>query len=321
MKNNNKFWGCTVVLTSVLALSTQVFSAPAGEDQIKVLTSAPKKNGETAFSYLVSWRSGDSYIRRANGLAFMNGPDQKKPTNAVDSAHRLERALNSAISYESPIDRGAVAKQNKGEAELLISNKEGFDFVQSTFRDYTNQELTYSLPGKTFQSAGVNVAIDIVLASAVEFIDGFSSAKTDVGSGGMVKVSISGLNPVEINTVGKTKEQIEKEIADALKSKANYSSTPIYPNFEEAKSAHSRNYKAFDGGEIQLPGLSAESITIDMTDPIFGVLAKFSFPDVNKPTDVAGKMPYLVGGIVTIVALLLFYTFRKIDKKNEEPES
>ena len=102
-KNINKLLAGAVALTSVLTLSNQAFAEVAGEDQIRVLTSAPKKKGESSFSYLVSWRAGDSYTRRANGLAFMNGSDHQKPTNAVSSA--LATCLPRIEKAASPISR------------------------------------------------------------------------------------------------------------------------------------------------------------------------------------------------------------------------
>ena len=74
--------------------------------------------------------------------------------------------------------------------------------------------------------------------------------------------------------------------------------TPLYPNYVENGS---RNYKPFDKGEIQLLNLNAKSITINVADSGLGVLTKFSFPDANKPTDVASKAPYIVTALLTLL--------------------
>ncbi|GDX84184.1 hypothetical protein LBMAG43_02260 [Methylococcaceae bacterium] len=68
---------------------------------------------------------------------------------------------------------------------------------------------------------------------------------------------------------------------------------------------------------MQLFNLNAKSITIDVADSGLGVLTKFSFPDVNKPTDVANKVPYIFGVLVTIFLSYLFYVMKiKIRKED-----
>ncbi len=91
---------------------------------------------------------------------------------------------------------------------------------------------------------------------------------------------------------GKTTKQIEQEIASAM-GPAVLSSQPLYPNL---KDRDDRNNKPFDGSEIQLLNLSANSVTIDINDPSVGILTKFKYSDNNQSTD-------LFGDPVTIVAL------------------
>ena len=316
MTINNNILSLAIIFASI-TLPSNVSALSAGEDQIRVQTSAPKKNDETAFSYLVEWRKDSDVTHRSNGLTFIHGPDRTKPTTDVEAARRIAKALNDAMSYESPISRGATAIATKGKPELLVSNKEGFDFTKVTFRDYSNQELTYSIPGKSFSAVSVNVAIDIVYGADIENMEGFSAGIEAKTNGGFVRLTLDGGEPIEIKTDGKTKEEIETELAQALGTKARFSKEPIYPNYLESGS---RNYKPFDGGEIQLFGLGAQSITIDINDSGLGVLAKFDFPDVNKPTDVANKIPYIVGALVAGIIGYVFYS-SKIKNKEEDQEA
>ena len=174
-----------------------------------------------------------------------------------------------------------------------------------TVRDYTNQQLRYNIPGKSFKEASVGVAIDLVYSAAVEYVDGFSTGIKQETAGGFVRVIVDKNSPIEIKTDGKSARQIEDELAQALGSSAHFSSTPIYPNFVELRS---KNFKSFDGGEVQLPNLNAKTIIIDINDSGLGVLTKFDFPDVNKPVDVVGKMPYIIGFLIAGILGLVFYS-------------
>ncbi len=96
-------------------------------------------------------------------------------------------------------------------------------------------------------------------------------------------------------------------MAQALSVNAHFSLSPIYPNFVELKS---RNYKAFDPGEVQLPRLNANSITIDTNDAGLGVLTKFSFPDVHKAERESDNLPYLIA-LLVVAGLSYFLYMRK----------
>lgn len=316
MKNINNKLIATIVFMSFIGLSSITHAQPAGQDEIRILTSAPKRTGQTAFSNLIGWRKGSGYEGRANGLTFINGSDEKKPMSGVEVAHRIVVSSTGAMSYEAPGDRGAKVEQAKGKAEILLSNKEGFDFSHTTFRDYSNQKLSYNIPGKSFQSANVEISINLVYSAIVEFVMATTTNKTTEASGGWVKVLIDNDPLIEIKTDGKTTEQIEKELANELKGKGVFSKTSIYPNHVESSS---RNYKAFDGGEVQLLRLSANSITIDINDPSLGVITKFDFPDVNKPVDVANRMPYIIGFTVLLVIAGLVFLNRR--KNNDEGDA
>jgi len=298
-----------LILLSTFVIMPNVASAlPAGQNQLLLQTGTPKRSGATAFSCLVSWRKGEANPHRANGLAFINGSDSEIPGTAIEVARKITKAINAGVAIESPHDRGAIAKNSKNKAEVLVSNKADFDLTHITVRDYTNQDLHFSIPGKSFNAASIDIAIDFVYSAAVEYAAGFSTGIKHEAAGGLVKVTIDKNAPIEIKTDGKSTRQIENELALALGSNAQFSSTPIYPNYVELRS---KNFKPFDGGEVQLLTLNAKSITIDVNDSGLGVLIKFDFPDINKPTDIVGKMPYIIGFLIVGILGFVFYSSKK----------
>ncbi len=298
------------VMLSVLSviLSSTVSALPANQNQLSLKMGIPKRNGETAFSTMVTWRKNGENLHRTNGLVFIDGVDTKKPTSDVEIVRKIKKAINAGVAIQSPHDRGAIAKSGKDKAEILVSNKAGFNLAHVTVRDYTNQELQYSIPGKSFKSVSVRVAIDFVYSSAVEYVDGFSSGIEQKTAGGFIKVTFDNNAPIEIKTDGKSAREIEKELAKAIGANAQFSTTPLYPNFVELRS---KNYKSFDGGEVQLSGLNSKSITIDVNDSGLGVLTKFNFPDEDKPADIVGNVQYIAGFFIACVLGCLFYMSKK----------
>lgn len=298
-----------ILFTVASTLSLTCLADPAGVDQIRLETGTPKRTNETVFYSVVSWRKENENVNKAIGLTFIKGTGTKKPATDVEAARKIANALNAGVNYEAPHSRGAMAEFNKGKAEVLISNREGFDLNRVTFSDYTNQALNISLPNNSFSEASIGVAIDIVYSAAVEYVDNFASGITLEAAGGSVTVTTDNNTPIKIETKGKTTKQIEKEIVQALGTQAHFSATPIFPNFVELKS---RNYKTFDGGEVQIPRLNAKSIAIDINDAGLGVLAKFNFPDVNKVERDSGVVFYLIILLVLGALAYFFYTRRKI---------
>ncbi|MGR8932565.1 MAG: hypothetical protein ACU836_18230 [Gammaproteobacteria bacterium] len=284
-----------------MIISTSSFAMvplPAGKDQIRLITSDPKKNGETLFSYTVTWRIEDGLTYRASGLTFMHGPDKASYTQGAEVSKKLAIALTDAMEYLYPSWRGAKVEQTKDKQGVIVSNKQGFDFTQLTFRDYSNMEITYDLLGKAFNSENVATAIDVVFAADVENLADLNLKGPKVAAGGNITVKLDGVEKANVKTDGKSMSEIEKDLAKALGSIGNFSEIPIFPNLKDETT---RNYKPFDGGEVQIPTLSAKSITIDVNDPSLGVLTKFEFPDVNKPVDIANNIVYIIAGIVSLI--------------------
>ncbi len=319
MKKKNKYYGLSLIgafaLTAMSQPAVSAPTTPANQDQIRIHTGTPKKNGETLFSYTVTWRIDGGLTYRSTGLTFIQGPDKPHPTVGTEIGKKIVIALNDAMEYLYPSWRGANVQQPEGKEEVILSNNQGFDFTDLTFRDYSNQELTYDLMGKTFSAANVGIAIDIVYAADVENIAEFNPGKPKNASGGTITVRISNKEPVSVKTDGKSLDQIEKDLARALGGIAKFSATPIFPNIKDETT---RNYKPFDGGEVQLIGLSADSISIDINDPSLGTLTKFQFPDTNKPTEIASYIPYIVYTGAGIAVLYFFFTWYMQSKKEED---
>jgi len=293
-----------LILLFTFTLSGVANSAVEGANQLRLKTGLSTRTGETAFSYLVTWRKGDEALKDINGLIFVNGTKTRAPSTAKEIAYNITKAINAAVVTRTPLDRGAIAKNNKDE--VIVNNKTGFELTRITVRDYSNQALSYSIPHKSFNTAKIGIAIDIVYSAAVEYIAGFSTAVKQETAGGYVSVKIDDNAPVKIITNGKTIEAIEAELAEALGAVADFSSTPIYPNFVQIRS---KNYKSFDGGEVQLPSLNARSITIDIHDSGLGVLTKFVFGGVKQPVNLVSKVPYLIG--ILLASIIGFVLWKK----------
>ena len=289
-----------LIITITASLPIISFAAQEGNDQLRVQTGAPKRTNETIFSSLVAWRHEDGENNKAKGLAFINGSNTKKTITDIDTAKIISKSLSAGVNYESPRSRGAMVKYSANKAEFVITNATGFDLNRVLFGDYTNQKLEYNVPGKKFSEAGVDIAIDLVYTAAVEYIDNFSSKSVPKTAGGTITVTIDNKSPIVIQTKGKNTKQLESELDKALGQIAHFSSVPIYPNIVELKS---RNYKPFDGGELQLFNLNAKSIVIDINDSALGVLTKFKFPSIEKPED------SFENHIIKLVSLLLVAGF------------
>ncbi|MDQ7091625.1 MAG: hypothetical protein Q9M50_13480 [Methylococcales bacterium] len=288
----NKFLKLTGLFASAIIFSNFVFALPAEQNQLRIETGLSKRKGDTAFSTLVSWRKGGDTKHRANGLVFINGFTSRNPTSAITLAKKAAKSLNAGINYDAPHARGAIARFIEGEPTYLVSNRAGFDLAYVTTRDYSNQKLHYDIPNGDFNTTSIDVAIDIVYSAAVEYIDNFSRSNNKGAAGGIIRITLDNNPPIEIKTVNKSTKVIEKEIAEAIGTQAQFSSTPLYPNFVTLKS---RNYKSFDDGEVQMRQLKARSITIDVQDSGLGVLTKFKFPDVNESVESTNTIFYLLG--------------------------
>ena len=309
MRIKNLKLATLLTLTLTVGSPAICLAAQEGSDQLRVLTGEPKKTNETIFSSLVAWRQEDGEENKAKGLTFIDSSKTKKKITDIEAAKTIAKSLNAAINYKAPHSRGAMVRYTDNKAEFVITNITDFDLTRMFIGDYTNQKIQYNVPGKKFSEAGVDIAIDLVYSAAVESIDDLSSNVVSQATGGSITIIIDNNSPIVIQTKGKNTKQLESEIDKTLGEIAHFSSEPIYPNIVEL---NSRTYKPFDGGEIQLFGLHAKSISIDVNDSSLGVLTKFRFPAINKIEDSFENSVIKLVSLLIIASLgYVFYSRKK----------
>lgn len=300
----------------VLSLLSAGFFQPAcavtteaDQDKLRIHTGMPAKASDALFAYTVEWRIDDGEIYRATGLSFFNATKISPTANAI-IAKRLVNALKDGLVQVDPGWRGINVSQPKDQPELIVANKTGNSIATVTVRDYSNQALSYDLTDKSFNEGGVQVAIDLVLAVDIEYVEGISSIKPQTASQGDIEISIDNQTPINIKTDGKTTRELEEEIAKQL-SASHLSETPLYP----ALSTDSRNFKAFDGSEVQLLNLAAHSLAIKVNDPSLGVLTKFKFKDENYSVKVIEPRFMFLAVVMIGILAAGYFGYQKYIKK------
>lgn len=294
-------FAASAVLQPVLAVTT-----PADQDTLRIHTSLPKKASDSLFSYTAEWRIDDGELYRTTGLSFLNSAKLDPNASPAAITKKLVTAMKDGMIQLDPNWRGINLTQPQDQPELAITNRKGYSLTTVTVRDYSNQQLSFDIGNKNFNADGVQVAIDVVLAADVEYLDGFSSKRSPLASQGEIEIVVDGLKPVQVKTDGKTTKQIEEEIARQLAG-AKLSEFALYPNLS---SSDTRNNKPFDNSEVQLLNLAAKSIAINVTDPAVGVLTKFKFKDDNHSVKVAEPRFMLAALGVGSGLLIGFYWLR-----------
>lgn len=275
----------TLAASLLMLQPTWAAMTPADSVVLRMQTGLPKKGNESLFSYTVEWQQDGEKLYRATGLSFLNAAKVENEDAAGKISKKIAGSLKESMIRLDPSWRGIIVSQPEDKPEVNIANKAGYALTSAVFRDYTNQSLSFDLPGKSFATAGVQLAIDLVYAADVDYLDGFTSRKAQTASQGIIEIQIDAQKPVLIKTDGKTTHQLETEIAHELTSAALSGSTLLPHVIGKDK----RNNKPFDGSEVQIPHLAGNSIRIDIADPALGVLMKFKFKDdtsaatVDKP--------------------------------------
>lgn len=286
-------------------------TTPAEQDILRIHTSLPKKASHALFSYTAEWRVDNGDLFRATGISFLNAAKLDENSTAALITKKLHTSLKDGLMQLEPIWRGITVNQPQDQGEIDIANKAGYSLTSVTIRDYTNQALSYDLGHKTFSAEGVEIAIDLVLATDVEYIEGFTTKRTDTASQGDIEIHIDQQKPVLIKTDGKTTHQLEAEIAKQL-ANARISNTPLVPSF---LSNYDKNNKPFDGSEVQLGHLAAKSISIDIRDPELGVLTKFKYKDENSSVKVVDPMIMLPGLVIVSFLTAGYFLYKNSRKK------
>lgn len=298
----------SILSTCALIQPASAIPTSAEHDKLRIHTGTPKKSGDSLFSYTAEWRIDDGESYHSTGMSFLNA-DKIDPAAPGAVTKKLVTAMKDGMTQLDPKWRGIAISQPEDQAELTIANKAGYSLNTVTVKDYTNQALKYDLVDKRFNSEGVQVAIDLVLAADVEYLDNFSSKKSQTASQGDIQITIDDQAPIHIKTDGKTTRELEQEIASRLAS-SQLSQTPLYAGMI---GKDKRNNKPFDGSEVQLLNLAAKSLAIEITDPALGVLTKFKFKDENHPVKVA-EPRFMLGLLGGIVVLAVGYFWRKNKK-------
>ena len=274
--------------SEVVFQSAYAATTPADQDKLRIHTGIPQKNSDSLFSYSPEWRIDDGELYRTTGISFLNAV---KFTNGAAVAKKLVTSVKDAMIQLDPHWRGINITQPQDQAELVISNKAGYSLASVMVKDYSNQALAFDLDGKRFNEAGAQLAVDLVLAAEVEYLDNFSSLKDQAATGGEIEIVIDQQAPVLVKTNGKTTKDLEQDLAKQLAG-ASISRSSLLPHIINKDT---RNNKPFDGSEVQLTNLAAKSVRIEIRDPSLGVLAKFKFPDENHSVKVSEPLTMAYG--------------------------
>lgn len=297
-----------LLAVAVLSLTgaAQAASTPAHQDVLHIHTSLPKKTSDALFSYTAEWRVDQGEMFRSTGLAFLNAAKLDDTATAASVAKKLVIGFKDGLMALDPGWRGVTITQPENQADITLANKAGYSLTTATVRDYTNQALVFDVGQQTFAAAGVEVALDLVLAADVEYIEGFSQRKGSAASQGAIELVIDDQKPIHIVTDGKTTQALEAELQKQLTG-ALLSETPLYPGMV---STDTRNNKPFDGSEVQLSHLAAHRISLDISDPALGVLAKFKYQDDNRSNSVI-EPRFMLGALVVVsVGLVAVFWLR-----------
>ena len=284
-----------LLATSLPFQPAHAVTTPAEQNKLRIHTGLPKKTGESLFSYTAEWQQDEGKLYHSTGMSFLDANKMDEPAIV---AKKLATSMKDGMTQLYPNWRGLVVDQPQDQAELLLSNKAGYALTSVVVRDYTNQALSFDLAGKNFNAEAVRLAIDLVLAADVEYLDKFSGQKPKTASQGDIEIRIGDQKPIQIKTDGKTTREIETEIARQL-TVSKLSETTLV---ESQAGKDTRNIKPFDGSEIQLLNLAAKSVSIDVTDPSLGVLVKFKFKDDSPATDKEPRsLLIILSGLIGLV--------------------
>jgi hypothetical protein len=286
-------------------------TTPADRDKFRIQTSLPRKIGDALFSLTTEWRIDDGELFRTTGLTFLNASKINDATPTAVIAKKIVTAFKDGMAELDPNWRGLSISQPADQPEVIISNKSGYALTSVIVRDYSNQTLRFDLTGQSFNQAGAQIAIDLVLAADVEYLEGFSVKKSADTGNGWIEVRLDEQNPVHIQTEGKTTKELEEEIAKQLPA-SHWSEKPLVPSLV---SSDTRNNKPFDGSEVQLINPAVHALTITINDANLGVIGKFKFKDNNHTVKIVE--PRLMLGLLALSSLLVAGYFWRTKTKNQ----
>ncbi len=318
----------TLFFSAILMVVSLSANATTAEDieSLLITTGDPTISGESAISTSVLWRIDDKMRYSGTGLTFINGPDSRKPDDAVSVAAKMVISIKESMTAQEPSWRGAEVEQltssdGSKTAQLKVNNKQGHSLNEFVIRDYANQQSVSYQVKPAFSADGVVAAIDMVSIGAAEGSNPFltpekKESQDKKATGGGIEIAIGNRGSVTVETANLTTREIEQKLASALSGSGGYVSTSQL--FDDVTDGTTRNVKPFDGREVQFKSLSGNTINVSVKDPSISAIIKLKYPDENS-TSLDIPMPLiwlflagLVGGIG------YFYWKSQVDADQDE---
>ena len=171
-----------VVISFCLDVMPVMAATPAGQDDLRIHTGEPRRNGETIISLTGRWRIDGKLQYQGTGLSFLHGPDRPKSDNAVSTAKKMVTAMKEGMVMQLPSWRGFAIRHDDrlDDPQFIMTNKAGMSFTEVTIRDYTNQKFSAEIGGSSFSALGVRITIDLVESAVVDKVAymGYAPPKT-----------------------------------------------------------------------------------------------------------------------------------------------
>ncbi|MEE9344799.1 MAG: hypothetical protein V3U88_04260 [Methylococcales bacterium] len=318
----------TLFFSAILMVVSLSANATTAKDieSLLITTGGPTISDESAISTSVLWRIDDKMRYSGTGLTFINGPDSRKPDDAISVAAKMVVSIKESMAAQEPSWRGAEVEQvtssdGSKTAALKINNKQGHSLNEFVIRDYSNQQSVSYQVMPAFSADGVVAAIDLVSLGVAEGSNPFlAPEKKDLkdikAAGGGIEITIGDRGSVAVETANLTIKEIEQKLASALSSSGGYVATSQL--FDDVTDGTTRNVKPFDGHEVQFKSLSGNTLKVSVKDPSISAIIKLKYPDENS-TSLDIPMPLiwlLLAGLVGGIGY--FYWKSQVDANQEE---
>ncbi|HFD13356.1 MAG TPA: hypothetical protein ENJ32_12950 [Crenotrichaceae bacterium] len=314
------------LITILLSIGAGASNAttPKDAESLKIQAAEPTISGDSAISISVLWRIDDKMRYSGTGLTFINGPDTRKPDNAVSVASKMVTSIKESMMAQEPSWRGAEVKQvlkTNGDktASLIVNNKQGHSLNEFVIRDYSNQAGVSYQVKPSFSVDGVNLAIDMVYAESADGSNPFLSVgkkktKNKKAQGGGIEIKIADHGAVVVETANQSTEEIEKKLASAFSNAGGFVSGSQL--FADVKDGTTRNVKPFDGSEVQFKSLKGNAVKVTVKDPSVAAIIKLKYPDENN-TMIEIPMPLVFLVLVGVVGGVGYF-YWKSQKEAQE---
>lgn len=308
-----------IILITMMNIHPSQAETPTGQDELRIHTGNPKQSGESIISVTARWRTDQGLLTGSTSLIIVNGPDRRHSDDGLSIAQKVSKAMKISMIDHHPNMRGLTINvvEDADDPQIVVKNNRGHSFTLLTLRDYTNQKFTVDIGGKSSSKTPVKVAIDLVDASGVDFVDEFNP-KSKVqqllrASGGGVNIRMGSGKSRAIKTKNRALEEIEKTIASKVGGRFRTS-----PLFADEKERDKRNIKPFDGGDVQFAELASNSFTVELNDSSLGIITRYQFSDAKGSSGgAASNLPLII--VLVLVGVGGFYYFTSVRTKKFDP--